>query len=178
MPIRPGLCHAVAYSPEADFDSETVLLPEDDPKTAEILAKIKYEAREGGPATLTHDTATATPEQFDLRTAKAPVEASTEANGGVNVAPGPSSSGAGDSALAPSSAPGDTGLSTPSPALASADVSAPSTVNKVKGKAPARRKLRQSLESMSAALDKGKKMTTLEKVSPLSRQSVRLFGWS
>jgi hypothetical protein len=34
---------------------------------------------------------------------------------------------------------------------------------KVKG--PIRRKPRQSLEAMSAALDKGRKMTTLEKVS-------------
>lgn len=33
-------------------------------------------------------------------------------------------------------------------------------------KPPPRRKPRQSLESMSAALEKGKKMTTLEKVSP------------
>jgi hypothetical protein len=32
-------------------------------------------------------------------------------------------------------------------------------------KKPVRRKPRQSLEAMSAALDKGKKMTTLEKVS-------------
>jgi len=32
-------------------------------------------------------------------------------------------------------------------------------------KKPPRRKPRQSLEAMSAALDKGKKMTTLEKVS-------------
>lgn len=35
-----------------------------------------------------------------------------------------------------------------------------------KSKPPPRRKPRQSLEAMSAALDKGKKMTTLEKVSP------------
>lgn len=33
-------------------------------------------------------------------------------------------------------------------------------------KGPLKRKPRQSLEAMSAALDKGKKMTTLEKVSP------------
>ena len=38
---------------------------------------------------------------------------------------------------------------------------------KGKGKAPVKRKPRQSLESMSAALDKGKKMTTLEKVHPV-----------
>jgi hypothetical protein len=36
---------------------------------------------------------------------------------------------------------------------------------KPNGKGPPRRKPRQSLEQMSAALDKGKKMTTLEKVS-------------
>lgn len=34
-------------------------------------------------------------------------------------------------------------------------------------KGPIRRKPRQSLEAMSAALDKGKKMTTLEKVSSI-----------
>ena len=38
--------------------------------------------------------------------------------------------------------------------------------SKPKSKPPPRRKPRQSLEAMSAALDKGKKMTTLEKVSP------------
>jgi hypothetical protein len=37
--------------------------------------------------------------------------------------------------------------------------------SKPKSKPPPRRKPRQSLEAMSAALDKGKKMTTLEKVS-------------
>jgi hypothetical protein len=37
--------------------------------------------------------------------------------------------------------------------------------SKPKAKPPPRRKPRQSLEAMSAALDKGKKMTTLEKVS-------------
>ena len=166
----------MASSPKADFDSETVLLPEDDPKTAEILAKNQYEAREGGPATSTHSTATATPEQIDLHTAKAHMETATgAADGVVEAAPGPSSSGANDSASALSSTAGDTGLTTPSSASASADVSAPSTVNRVKGKAPARRKPRQSLESMSAALDKGRKMTTLEKVSPLSQRSVRLL---
>lgn len=44
----------------------------------------------------------------------------------------------------------------------------PSVANQAKkpaGKGPPRRKTRQSLEQMSAALDKGKKMTTLEKVS-------------
>jgi hypothetical protein len=43
----------------------------------------------------------------------------------------------------------------------------PSVSNQAKkptGKGPPRRKPRQSLEQMSAALDKGKKMTTLEKV--------------
>jgi hypothetical protein len=38
--------------------------------------------------------------------------------------------------------------------------------SKPKTKPPPRRKPRQSLEAMSAALDKGKKMTTLEKVGP------------
>jgi hypothetical protein len=44
--------------------------------------------------------------------------------------------------------------------------------SKPKSKPPPRRKPRQSLEAMSAALDKGKKMTTLEKVSPVEYDSV------
>ena len=48
-------------------------------------------------------------------------------------------------------------------ASASSSISSSSTV-KSKAKGPVRRKPRQSLEAMSAALDKGKKMTTLEKV--------------
>ena len=52
---------------------------------------------------------------------------------------------------------------------ASAPYAGPS---KQKLKVPARRKPRQSLESMSAALAKGKKMTTLEKASIL----IALFG--
>ena len=36
-------------------------------------------------------------------------------------------------------------------------------------RAPPRKKPRQSLEQMSAALDKGKKMTTLEKVRKSAR---------
>jgi hypothetical protein len=45
--------------------------------------------------------------------------------------------------------------------MASADAG----LSKPRAKPPPRRKPRQSLEAMSAALDKGKKMTTLEKVS-------------
>jgi hypothetical protein len=43
--------------------------------------------------------------------------------------------------------------------------------SQLKSKPPPRRKPRQSLEAMSAALDKGKKMTTLEKVSPFMTNS-------
>lgn len=45
--------------------------------------------------------------------------------------------------------------------------------SKPKAKGPVRRKPRQSLEAMSAALDKGKKMTTLEKVCFVSQVYVR-----
>lgn len=41
---------------------------------------------------------------------------------------------------------------------------------------PPKRKPRQSLEAMSAALDKGKKMTTLEKVRPLGFLRSRCSG--
>ncbi|OCF30824.1 hypothetical protein I316_07547 [Kwoniella heveanensis BCC8398] len=68
----------------------------------------------------------------------------------------------------------DTGHSSPQPesvlstsVLASSSSSqpaqTPSSAPKSKPKGPMRRKPRQSLEAMSAALDKGKKMTTLEK---------------
>lgn len=53
----------------------------------------------------------------------------------------------------------DTPHATDAPPLIDAGPSKP------KNKPPPRRKPRQSLEAMSAALDKGKKMTTLEKVS-------------
>lgn len=48
---------------------------------------------------------------------------------------------------------------------ATASTSTSAGPSKPKTKPPPRRKPRQSLEAMSAALDKGKKMTTLEKVS-------------
>ena len=51
----------------------------------------------------------------------------------------------------------------------------PVSALKTPSKAPIRRKPRQSLEQMSAALDKGKKMTTLAKVSSCPLNSTRLF---
>lgn len=48
--------------------------------------------------------------------------------------------------------------------------------SKSKAKPPARRKPRQSLEAMSAALDRGKKMTTLEKVRLHSLSRVAASG--
>lgn len=53
-------------------------------------------------------------------------------------------------------------ISTGEPTASTSTSAGPS---KPKTKPPPRRKPRQSLEAMSAALDKGKKMTTLEKVS-------------
>ena len=54
---------------------------------------------------------------------------------------------------------------TEKPQKAEAATIADAGPSKPKSKPPPRRKPRQSLEAMSAALDKGKKMTTLEKVS-------------
>ena len=54
---------------------------------------------------------------------------------------------------------------TEKPQKAEAATIADAGPSKPKNKPPPRRKPRQSLEAMSAALDKGKKMTTLEKVS-------------
>jgi hypothetical protein len=94
---------------------------------------------------------TKTKEEVDAENAKTRADALTEA--GLNESEPTSSASSSNIA------------SDVSPATASGSTVGAKAAPKGKGKAPVKRKPRQSLESMSAALDKGKKMTTLEKVS-------------
>ncbi|KAK1920825.1 bucentaur or craniofacial development-domain-containing protein [Papiliotrema laurentii] len=76
--------------------------------------------------------------------------------------PAPSGSGLTASTISPKSTILPSGSTAPQTSQAgSLASSSPKTI--IKSRPPVRRKPRQSLEAMSAALDKGKKMTTLEK---------------
>jgi len=125
-----------------------VLLPQDDPETAKIVSEILNKATDEGHAATMSGGSTMTHEEADSANDKTRLDAM--AKGGTV----PDNASTFNATAAASASVG-----------VSASEAAPvSTASKPKAKGPVKRKPRQSLESMSAALDKGKKMTTLEKV--------------
>ncbi|WWC59956.1 uncharacterized protein I303_102519 [Kwoniella dejecticola CBS 10117] len=143
---------------------ETVKLRKDDPEAIAYLAKqhegASEESSEQGPSATGPSIANSKREQD-----QAQLDTKDNDSHNLSLAPEtqdtPLSSTESTTSNLKSIAPNPTSTSTPTPTPAPAPAS---TVGPSKPKGPpVRRKPRQSLEAMSAALDKGKKMTTLEK---------------